>query len=165
MISAETVKESWQRLSQTGIVQAPQVVQQMKDEQPVVVRYLFSLVDAPFSDHERKIVAYIGIVVWQIMTQSEKRLLKVTRRKLEKAQQANRAQLETLASDPSTDLVGATMTIVQSHPEPEVLSYIVEAIAEEHNFRPDDPPIRVENRGLAYLHLKIVLDAFVDSLA
>jgi hypothetical protein len=165
MISAEIVTETWRRMSQTRMSQAPQVVQQMKKEQPVVVSYLFSLIDSPFNDHERKLVAYIGIVVWQIMTQSEKRLLKVTRRKLRKAEEANAAELEMLASDTDADFVSATMAMLESYPEPEVLRYVVEAIVADEHYGPDDAPIREQYQGLAFAHLKIVLDAFVDSLA
>ena len=137
----------------------------MKKEQPVVVSYLFSLIDSPFNDHERRIIAYIGIVVWQIISQSEKRLLKVTRRKLRKADEANAAELEALAADADADFVSATMAMLESYPEPEVLRYVVEAIVEEENYGSDDAPIRVQYQGLAFAYLKIVLDAFVDSLA
>ena len=55
--------------------------------------------------------------------------------------------------------------MIATYPEPEVLRYIVEAIMEEEDYDPDDPPIRDEYRGLAFAHLKTVLDAFISSLA
>jgi len=56
--------------------------------------------------------------------------------------------------------------MIATYPEPEVLRYIVEAIMEEEeDYDPDDPPIRDEYRGLAFAHLKTVLDALTSSLA
>jgi predicted TIM-barrel fold metal-dependent hydrolase len=165
MIPAEIVEETWERMSQTRVSEAPQVVQRMRKEQPVIVSDIFSLVDSPFNDHERTLIAYIGIVVWEIMQQSDKRLLKVTRRKLNRAKEANQAEWEMLAADTGADFVSATMARLESYPEPEVLRYVFEAIVEEENYAADGPPIRAEHRGLAFLHLKIILDAFVNSLA
>ena len=88
MISAEIVTETWQRMSQTPVSGAPQMVEQMRDEQPVVVSYMLSLVDSPLNTHERKIMAFLGMVVWQLMKQTKRRLNKVTRRKLRKAEEA-----------------------------------------------------------------------------
>jgi hypothetical protein len=36
---------------------------------------------------------------------------------------------------------------------------------EEEDYDPDDLPIRDEYRGLAFVYLKTVLDAFIGSLA
>lgn len=164
-ISAETVTQTWQRIAQTSVSEAPQMVEQMTEEQPLILSFLLSLDGFPFNAHEREIIFYIGMVTWQIMKQSKRRLNKVTRRKLRKAEQANYDLLELLASDTEADFVSATQTMLDNHPEPEVLRYIVEAIMEEEEYEPDDPPIREEYRGLAFVHLKIALDALVDSLA
>jgi hypothetical protein len=45
--------------------------------------------------------------------------------------------------------------MLKNYPEPEVLRYILEAIMEEAEYEPDDPPIRDEYRGMAFVHLKI----------
>jgi hypothetical protein len=165
VISAEIVTQTWQRMAQTSVSETPQLLEEMKDEQPVVLGYLLALDDFPFNEHEREIIFYVGIVVWQIMRRSRRRLYKVTRRKLRRAEEANYGFLELLASDTEADFVSATRTMLENYPEPEVLRYIIEAIMEEEDYEPDDLPIRDEYRGLAFVHLKIALDAFVDSLA
>jgi hypothetical protein len=164
-ISAEMVSETWQWMSQIPISGAPQMVEQMKDEQPVVVSYMLSLVNSPFNTQERKIIAFLGMVVWQNMKQSTRRLNKVTRRKLRRAEDANSDELLSFASDTGSDLARVTVAMLEHHPEPEVLRCLVKAIAQEEPFELDGPPIRDEYQGLAFMHLKIVLDAFVDSLA
>jgi hypothetical protein len=165
MISTETVTQTWQRMAETPISTIPQLVEEMNEEQPLILAYLLALDDFHFNEHEVEIIFYVGMVVWQIMKQSSRRLHKVTRKKLMKAEEANYSFLELLASDTEADFVSATQTMLENYPEPEVLRYIVEAIMEEEDYDPDDSPIRNELRGLAFVHLKIVLDAFVDSLA
>ena len=65
--------------------------------------------------------------------------------------------------DTDADFVSATQSMLEKYPEPEVFRYVVEAIMEKDD-DPADPPLRDESRGLAFLYLKIVLDAFVSSL-
>lgn len=165
MISSETVTRVWQEMAETPTQDAPILVSKMKQEQPVILAYLMASEGYPFNQHEVGQVLYIGIVVWQIMEHSEKQLLRVTRRKLDWADSANERLLEILETDTEADFISATRTILKNHPEPEVLGYIIEALMEEEDRDPDDPPIRDEYRGLAFIHLKTVLDAFISSLA
>jgi hypothetical protein len=164
-ISAETVTQTWQRMAQTPLHEAPRFVDQLRKEQPVICGYLLSLDSPPFIQHEGGIIFYLGVVVWQIMKQSKRQLCKVTRRGLERAEKVNYDFLERITSDTEADFVSATQSLLERYPEPEVLRFIVEAIMEEEEDRdPEDPPLREECRGLAFVHLKTVLDALGDSL-
>jgi len=165
MIPAEIVTETWQRMAQTPVHEAPDLVNQMQQEQPAIMAHLLYLDEFPFDPHERELIFYIGMVVWQIMKQSKRRLRRVTLKKLSKAERANYDTLELLASDSEADLFSATVAMIENHPEPEVIRYIVETIMDEEDYEPDDPPIRDEYRGLAFIHLKIALDALISSLA
>jgi hypothetical protein len=165
MIPGEIVTETWQRMAQTPIHEAPDLVNQMQQEQPAILAHLLYLDEFPFDPHERELIFYIGMVVWQIMKQSKRRLRRVTLKKLSKAEKANYDTLELVASDSEADFFSATVAMVENHPEPEVMRYIVETIMDEEDYDPDDPPIRDEYRGLAFIHLKIALDALISSLA
>jgi hypothetical protein len=166
MISAEVVTQTWQRMSATPEDQALPLVEQMGQEQPVILAYLMATSEQPpFDAHEGQIVFDVGLVIWQIMRQSPKPLRKVTRKKLEQAEQANEQFLDLLSSDTDADFLSATQTMLETYPEPEVFRYLVEAIMEEEEYDPDDPPLRDENRGLAFIYLKAVLDAFISSLS
>ena len=165
MIPGEIVTETWQRMAQTPIHEAPDLVNQMQQEQPAILAHLLYLDEFPFDPHERELIFYIGMVVWQIMKESKRRLRRVTLKKLSKAEKANYDTLELVASDSEADFFSATVAIVENHPEPEVMRYIVETIMDEEDYDPDDPPIRDEYRGLAFIHLKIALDALISSLA
>jgi len=162
MITFETVTQTWQRMSQTPMHEAPEIVNQMQAEQPVVLSYLIHLEDLPFNQHERELIFYLGMVVWQIMKQSEHQLYKVTGKKLRKAEDANVELLEQLESYSEGELIEAIQLLLADYPEPEILRYVVEAIMEESQ---DDPGFRDEYRGLAFVHLKILLDSFISSLA
>jgi hypothetical protein len=162
MISSEVVTQTWQRMSQTSVHRAPELVEQMNDEQPVVLGYLLYLEELPFNEYERELIFYIGMVVWQIMEQSDRQLYRVTRRKMRKAEESNIDRLEQLTSSSEGEMIEATQHLINTHPEPEVLRYVVEAIMEEDE---EEPGFRDENKGLAFIHLKILLDAFVGSLA
>ena len=165
MISAETVTRVWQDMARVSADEAPGLINQMQAEQPVIIAYLLAAGESPFNQHEQEIIFYLGMVVWQMMKQSKRRLLRVSQKKLEQAEEANFDFLERLSASPEADFESATQEMLASYPEPEVLRYIVEAIMEEEDDDPDDPPIRDEYRGLAFVHLKTVLDVFISSLA
>ncbi len=61
---------------------------EMTKEQPVILTYLLALDDMPFNQHEKELILYLGIEVWQMIKQSPKSLLKVTRKKLNRAEGA-----------------------------------------------------------------------------
>jgi hypothetical protein len=166
MISAETVTQTWQRMAAFPPRQVPQFIEQMKNEQPVILAYLLAESERPpFNTHEGQLVFYLGLVVWQIMKQSPRPLRKVTHKKLRRVEQTNADLLDMLASDTDADFFSATQRMLETYPEPKVFEYIVQAIMDEDEYDPDDPPIREEYRGLAFLHLKVVLDAFISRLA
>ncbi len=165
MISAETVTQVWQDMARASLDEAPRLVNQMQAEQPVVLTYLLAVDDSIFNQHERELIFYLGMVVWQMMKQSKRRLRKVTEKKLMQAEEANFDFLERLSVSSEGDFESTTWEMLATYPEPEVLRYIVEAIMEEEAYTPDDPPIREEYRGLAVVYLKTVLDAFISSLA
>jgi len=165
MISAETVTRVWQDMARASLDEVPRLLNQMQAEQPVVLAYLLAVDDSIFNEHEREIIFYLGIVVWQMMKQSRRRLRKVTEKRLEQAEEANFDFLEHLSTSPEADFESTTWEMLATYPEPEVFRYIVEAVMEEEDYDPEDPPIRDEYRGLAVVYLKTVLDALISSLA
>jgi len=165
MISAETVTQVWQDMARASLDKVPHLINRMRTEQPVVLAYLLAVGDALFNQHERELIFYLGMVVWQMMKQSKRRLRKVTEERLEQAEEANYDFLERLSASLEADFESATEAMITTYPEPEVLRYIFEAIMEEEDYDPDDPPIREEYRGLAVVYLKTVLDVFISSLA
>jgi hypothetical protein len=58
MIPSEIVTQTWQRMSQVPVDQAPELVEQMKDEQPVALSFLLHLEDLPFNQYEQELLFY-----------------------------------------------------------------------------------------------------------
>jgi hypothetical protein len=164
MISADTVTHTWQQMSAMPGDQALQLVQRMSNEQPIIFVYLLEVNrHRCLNEREGQLCFYVGLVVWQIMMRSPKRMRKVTQVKLDQAKQVNEEFLGLLAIDTQADLFSATKMISENYPEPEVLGCIMKLLMDDADYDPDDPPISDANRGLAFLHLKIILDAFMGS--
>jgi hypothetical protein len=165
MISAETVTRTWQRIAALSERQAARLAEQMAKKQPLVMVYLLAVTDGPFiSDDEQERILYIGAVVWQIVKSGSRRLRKVTEAALDEAERANEALLELMAGDTDADFWHATRTMLERYPEPEVLRYVVEALHGEAGEDPDEPPMSPEAQGLAFIHLKTVLDALIQAM-
>ena len=162
-ISYETVNDVWNKLIQTPPEQAQEIVEEMEREQPEVMFFLLDLEDFPFNEHEAQIIFTSGLIVWQIMLHSIQPIGRVTDQMLDQAEDANYEFLEMLAGDTAADFDSASMAMVEHYSEPEVLRFVVESVMEDEAYDPSDPPIREEYRGLAFVHLKTELDAFIAS--
>ena len=160
-ISHEKVTEIWQGMCYADGEDARRLTFQMSKEQPFLQFYLLDMDDLPFDENEREIIHYVGLVTWLIMKSSKKRLRKVRVKDLVKAEDSNLAFMEMLESDTEADFLSAVQTMIENYPEPEVLRYVVEAIMEEDQQDSEEIPICDEYKGLAFLHLKVMLDALI----
>lgn len=158
MISEETVTQTWQRIAQISPQELQRYMNQMSREQPAILAYLLTLDGDPFNQNEMGYILFIAMVVWQAMKQSPQGLRSVPIEAVEQADEANFAFLERFLSAGDEDFETAVAKMLMEYPEPEVLRYIVEALMEE-----DEEPFRDEYRGLAFVRLKTVLDAFIAS--
>ncbi len=162
MISTDVVTQTVQRMSAMQPVEARALVKRMGQEQPVIVAYLLATSEnKAFDQDEGQTLFYVGLVITQIMKQGLMEPGKITEKRLMRAEKANEDLLDKMASDSAGDFASAAESLVEKYPEPEVLRYVTEALMEDEEGDPDNPPIRDENLGLAFLHLKVVLDAFV----
>ena len=163
-ISAETVSDTWEKMAESSLQDTESVIEQMKDEQPVLLGYLVSMDDYPFNNQEREFIFYIGVVVWQIIKQKKNRLIRVEHGCIKEAESANSTFIELLSAGTESGLLEATQAMLKGYGEPEVLRCVLEAIMEEEDPENDAPLIREECIGLAFIHLKVILDAFIRSL-
>ncbi len=163
-IPAEVVRETWQQVANSELDHAHELVAELQKEQPFILLYLTDMEGTPFNQNESEIIFFLGLVIWQIMKKGSNKLRQVTVQKLMKAEDANYEFLDLLSQDTEGDFESATLNMLESYQEPEVLRYVVEAIMEEPDEDdPEDEPIRDENRGLAFVIIKTVLDAFLLS--
>lgn len=161
MISEEIVTQTWQRIAQISPQELQRYMNQMSQEQPAILAYLLTLDGDPFNQNEMGYILFIAMVVWQAMKQSSQGLRSVPIEAVEQADEANFAFLERFLSASDEDFETAVAKMLAEYPEPEVLGYIVEALMGED----EEEPFRDEYRGLAFVCLKTVLDAFIASPA
>lgn len=156
-ISAQAVEKTWKRVASLSPRGAHKLIQQMTKEQPVVVAYLLAVDHDLFNDDERQLLLYVGVVIWQIMSQGAQPLNVVAETVLDTAEANNVKMAEYLQGETQEGFLQATRTMISNYNQPEVLKYVVEAIMEEPEER---CIIRDENRGIMLLDLKTVIDCF-----
>ncbi len=164
MISETTVTQTLEKMSEITPNEVQKMVNLMSKEQPIILAYLLAAGESEeFTEDESQILLFVGVVVWQLMRQSTGGIRKITEKHLEKVEKTNEAQLDKLAGDSDGDLLSAAEAGVENCPEPEVLRYVIEALMVDDEGDSDNPPFSEESLGLAYIHLKNVLDAFIGS--
>lgn len=137
------------------------LVEQMQAEQPALMVYLLALEGYGLSQEEFEAIFYLGLVVWQMMKRGHSRLTSVTIEQLEQAEEENTKTLEFMEKDSEADFLSATHNMLETHPEPEVLRYIVEALMETD---PEETELSEDGKGIAFLHLKTELEALARCL-
>jgi hypothetical protein len=156
-IPANIVEETWKRIASLSPCRAPGLIKRMGKEQPVVLAYLLAVDHDLLNDDERQLLLYLGVVVWQIMSQGSQPLPMITEDRLDAVEAKNIKMVEYLEGETEESFLDATRTIIRNYRQPEVLKYVVEAIMEEPE---EGCAIRDENRGILFLDLKTVIDCF-----
>lgn len=161
-ISATAIEQMWQRIVQAPASEAQLLVHQMREEQPVIFRYLLSLEseEYSFNAQEKHVVRSIALIIWQILKTSKYCLHPVTENKLEVAK-VNLYKALRAAPNNKQGFRNTFEELFCVHGESELFRYMVVAI-----FRNNGrfSPIRNEHQLMAFLYLKIIFDAFVASL-
>jgi hypothetical protein len=128
---------------------------EMGKAQPNVLAYLLAVDHDILNQDERELLLYLGVVVWQIMSQGPHRLPRVTQKALDEAEMRNAEMLEQLQKGPEAGSLDAARRMVDSYGQPELLRFVIEALMEEPE---EGCLIRGVNTGIMMLDLKTVID-------
>ena len=156
-ISSEIVEKTWRKIGKMSVLEIPKMAYRMREEQPVVLAYLLTAGTDILNQDERELLLYLGMVVWQMMSQGSRPLVKITEDVVDEMERSNMKVVEYLKNEPETGFIKVTKEMIENYPQPEVLKYIVEALMEEQE---EGCVIRNENKGLMMLYLKTVIDCF-----
>ncbi|PIV63578.1 MAG: hypothetical protein COZ37_06755 [bacterium (Candidatus Ratteibacteria) CG_4_10_14_3_um_filter_41_18] len=156
-ISSDIVEKTWKRAGGMSPQEAPKMINLMGKQQPLVLAYLMAVGGDTLNQDERELLLYIGVVVWQIMSQGTTPLPKITEKTLDKVEGPNMKMLEYLESETETGFIETVKRIVKNYHQPEVLRYVLEALMEE---REEGCLIRDKNKGIIVIYLKTVIDCF-----
>ena len=156
-IPAEVVERTWKRVASRSVRGISQLVRRMSKRQPYVLQYLLAVGHDILNQDERELLIYLGVVVWQIMSQGSKSLPVVSGDMLDEAERRNLQELDYLGGETITDPVDLTRKMIGGYGQSEVLRHVVEALMEEPE---EDCLIRDELKGIIMLDLKNVIDCF-----
>ncbi len=163
MISFENIDTTLDRISGMSLAQTKLLVKQMSTEQPYVLVYLLAASEnEAFTDEEAELFFFVGSVLWQVMRQNPNGKRQISEKNILNATNVNESLLKKMATDSEGDFFSVSEKIVLNSPEPEVLRYITDSLMEEDDEILDKPSFRDDKLGVAFLHLKIVLDAFIS---
>jgi hypothetical protein len=169
-IPRKTVEAIMLEVAHTPQDDASYLTGQMLEEQPVILEYLYRLDDLPFdsdeeirfSEAEREYILYIGIVVWKTLRETSPAMRLVTWDDLDAAIAEFEEYSHSLNGQPLSEIPGVALQMIETHPEPELLRFIVDALRPRAD-EPAFPPIRPEYRWVAMMLFQIVLKAMLDS--
>ncbi|MDZ7268140.1 MAG: hypothetical protein ONB48_09430 [candidate division KSB1 bacterium] len=129
-ISAEIVEATWQKMATIPPSQAQKLIEQMSRQQPLILAYLMAAGDDLLNHAERELLLYMGVVIWQMMEQGDKRPATVTETLLEETDQRNLKMLEYLAGDSEQEFIDTVQALLDSCNQREVLRYAIETLME-----------------------------------
>jgi len=163
-ITPPIIRQTWKAFSEYNDAQVIELVKVFQKEQPAVLAYLLAAGDEPFEGDERQLLLFYGTIIWSLMKKAGYADLRIPVPVLDTLQQVN---LELLTTFPGTDaeLFEKVLGLMETYPEPDLLDTILNLLFHDKDADDDTPHIRSENLGLAFLHLKTEIDAFLSRAA
>ncbi len=73
-IPSDIMEKTWQRIGGMNPEEMPPLINIMKEQQPLILAYLMAVDHDVLNQDERELLLYLGVVVWQIMSQGSKQL-------------------------------------------------------------------------------------------
>ncbi|MCB0164662.1 MAG: hypothetical protein KDI79_10565 [Anaerolineae bacterium] len=142
---------------------------QMMEEQPAILEFLYRLDVLPFSleegiefdEDEREYILYIGIVVWKTLSESARPTPQVTWDDLYTVITDFEMQFAKLVKQGPGSATGAAIQFIEEHPEPELLRFITDAMRPRPD-EPNFPPIRPEYQSIVTMIFQIALTAMLQ---
>lgn len=160
-ITPPIIRQTWKAFSEYNDAQVIELVKVFQKEQPAVLTYLLAAGDEPFEGDEKQMLLFYGTIIWTLMKKAGYAESRIPVPVLDTLQQVN---VELLTTIPGTDaeLFEKVMGMLDIYPEPDLLDTILNLLIHDKDADADTPHIRSQNLGLAFLHLKTEIDAFLS---
>jgi len=156
-IHSGIVEKTWKRVGGMNPSELNKLIILMRKKQPSVLAYLMAVEHDLLNQDERELILYLGVLVWQIMSQGNKPLPKITEDTLFEMDDSNKKMLEYLMDQSETGFNEVVETMSKNYNQQNVLKYVIEALFEEPE---EDCNIREENMGIIFISLKTIIDCF-----
>ncbi len=157
-ISLDIVEKTWNEIGGQAPEKGQEMINRMSEQQPIVLAYLMSTGEEVLNQDEKELLLYLGVVVWQMMSQGASSLPEITSEMIDEAEDVNMKMIEYLEGEPETAFMDTVEKMINNYNQPEVLRYVLEALMEEEP--EEDCIIRDENIGIIMIFLKTVIDCF-----
>lgn len=156
-ISAELVEQTWKRMGRMPSEEVPRIIDRMDREQPEILGFLLGIDYDVLNEDERKLLLYLGTVIWEIMRQGTPRPKRVSAKRMNQFIDRTDQMTEYLMGESADDFETSVVKIFQEHNQINVLRYAVEALFEMEE--EDEDEIREEMKGLIFMNLKTIVEA------
>ncbi|MDX1906676.1 MAG: hypothetical protein SF053_06550 [Bacteroidia bacterium] len=148
--------QEWTDDTADEVVEA--ALEDFADAQPYIFAYLSYIGEEDFNEDEADLILYLGFVVWRAMSAGHK-VPEIAAEAIEQLESANRPLLETMADEPEAAIIQAVEDLARTHSQPHILTYLIQEIQDPYN------DVRVLNKGIMFMFLKIMVDAVDQSVA
>jgi hypothetical protein len=161
-IPAATVDTIWQKMIELSPAGGRRMLKRLEADQPIAFAFLMTVDDDVLNEDERGLLVYVGMGVWQMMSQGATPVPKVTEDLLQAAQEASTRTLNPLVQATEEQAGDVVKTMLDGYSQPEVLRYVTDTLTAASGGCADDdePGVRQENLGAMLLDLKMVIDCF-----
>ncbi len=167
MIEPEVVDAIWSKVGSMEEEQAMGLINTMSEKQPELLTYIMSAPEE-FSDTEAEQMLYIGVVLWQIVEHSAKKLSMISEEMIIDLEEKNITLMEKLDGESEGDGIAVVEDLLANYPQPHVLASISEALVLDED--EDEDPSQEDSsseeaRGTMMLILKTALDSLLKAAA
>jgi hypothetical protein len=154
-VRPESIDKVWRVVTSMNRKESQSMMGEMNESQPHLLEYLMKTDDGVLNDSERGMLLYLGVVLWKIMKEEGAHLRVVQDTEIAAAANRNLKMVEYLEGEPESDYMKTIQFVLQNYNQVQVLRSITESIVNDPE---EGGRFRDENKGLAMLHLKTVLD-------
>ncbi len=166
-VSKHTVYTVLEKMNSATPKEIKNLVNQLAKEQPELLFYLLTVNDEIYTESEREELIYLGLIIWQVMTQEAKSVVQITAEDIIEAENANYLFIASFLQKAKEDYMLAIDNFFKNYNQPALLNFVVEAlmdedlIAEEGSEVDEEPQtirIRRDVKGHMLFSLKTVID-------
>ena len=155
-VSEETINSIQKRMEGMIPEDVTKLVERMGEEQPIILAYLLANGEEMTED-EQGFLIFLGINVWQMMSEGSQPPAKISEEILEETEDKNIKMVEYYGEESDAEQWDLAERLVNDYNQHKVLEYVLESIMEEPE---EESVIQEDNIGIFMLCLKTVTDCF-----
>lgn len=150
-ISEKLIEKKLAELDAKSEEEMPSIINEMSEKQPYLLIYLLAASEQLDSDFERELFFYMGVSIWLIMSEANKKSGRLSEKVLDKKEKQNEYMLKYLEGEDAEAFNLLARQILAEYNQPHLLNYVMETIFED-----EEPEL---DEGIFFFYLKTIIDA------